>query len=111
MAVASGASRWTENSERGGLLRQGSILTVTSYATRTSPVIRGKWVLENILGAPPPPPPANVPVLEESPIRAELTMRERLASTATIPYAPTVTTRSTRSASRWRTSMPWGAGG
>ena len=42
---------------RGGLLRQGSILTVTSYATRTSPVIRGKWVLDNLLGVPPPPPP------------------------------------------------------
>src|SRR5262249_47319154 len=41
---------------RGGLLRQGSILTVTSYATRTSPVIRGKWVLDNLLGVPPPPP-------------------------------------------------------
>ena len=57
--VALGADR-----QRGGLLRQGSILTVTSYATRTSPVIRGKWILENILGAPPPPPPANVPALE-----------------------------------------------
>ena len=49
---------------RGGLLRQGSILTVTSYATRTSPVIRGKWILENLLGMPPPPPPPNVPALE-----------------------------------------------
>ena len=46
-----------ETATRGGLLRQGSILTVTSYATRTSPVIRGKWILENILGTPPPPPP------------------------------------------------------
>ena len=54
-----------EDSYRGGLLRQGSILTVTSYATRTSPVIRGKWILDNILGVPPPPPPANVPELEE----------------------------------------------
>ncbi len=45
-------------SHRGGLLRHGSILTVTSYATRTSPVMRGKWVLENLLGTPPPPPPA-----------------------------------------------------
>ena len=49
---------------RGGLFRQGSILTVTSYATRTSPVIRGKWILENILGTPPPPPPADVPASE-----------------------------------------------
>jgi len=51
---------------RFGLLGQGSILTVTSFATRTSPVVRGKWVLENILGAPPPNPPANVPPLRES---------------------------------------------
>ncbi len=48
---------------RKGLLGQGSILTVTSYATRTAPTIRGKWLLENILGTPPPPPPANVPSL------------------------------------------------
>lgn len=51
---------------RGGLLGQGSILTVTSYPTRTSPVLRGKWLLENILGAPPPPPPPNVPALKDS---------------------------------------------
>ena len=48
----------TTETERGGLLRHGSVLTVTSYATRTSPVIRGRWVPENILGTPPPPPPA-----------------------------------------------------
>ena len=68
-----------EDSHRGGLLRHGSILSVTSYATRTSPVIRGKWVLDNILGAPSPPPPANVPVLEENSVRAGLPMRERLS--------------------------------
>ena len=51
---------------RAGLLGHGSILTVTSYATRTSPVVRGKYLLDNILGAPPPPPPPNVPPLEES---------------------------------------------
>jgi hypothetical protein len=68
------------NSQRGGLLRQGSILTVTSYATRTSPVIRGKWVLDNILGIPPPPPPAAVPALtENTTISKALSMRERLA--------------------------------
>lgn len=50
-------------SERGGLLTHGSVLTVTSYPNRTAPVIRGKWILENILGAPPPPAPANVPGL------------------------------------------------
>ena len=68
-----------DNSQRGGLLRQGSILTVTSYATRTSPVIRGKWVLENLLGTPPPPPPANVPALKDNTIAAKLSVRERLA--------------------------------
>ena len=68
-----------ELSPRAGLLGHGSILTVTSYATRTSPVLRGKWILENLLGAPPPPPPPNVPPLEESrSITAVLTMRERM---------------------------------
>ena len=52
--------------QRAGLLGQGSILTVTSYATRTSPVVRGKYLLDNILGAPPPPPPPDVPALEET---------------------------------------------
>ena len=51
---------------RRGLLGQGSILTVTSYPNRTSPVLRGKWILENILGTPPPAPPPNVPALKET---------------------------------------------
>jgi hypothetical protein len=68
-----------EDSVRGGLLRQGSILTVTSYATRTSPVIRGKWILDNILGLPPPPPPPAVPALKENTIGKFLSMRERMA--------------------------------
>ena len=68
-----------EASQRGGLLRHGSILTVTSYATRTSPVIRGKWILENILGTPPPPPPPNVPALSDNTVSAKLPVRERLA--------------------------------
>ena len=51
---------------RHGLLGQGSILTLTSYATRTSPVLRGKWILENLLGAPPPPPPPDIPALDET---------------------------------------------
>jgi mono/diheme cytochrome c family protein len=51
---------------RRGLLGQGSILTVTSYSTRTSPTVRGKYLLTNILGSPPPPPPANVPALKEN---------------------------------------------
>jgi len=53
-----------EGSPRGGLLGQGSILTLTSYATRTSPVLRGKWVLDNLLASPPPPPPPNIPALK-----------------------------------------------
>jgi Protein of unknown function (DUF1592)/Protein of unknown function (DUF1588)/Protein of unknown function (DUF1585)/Protein of unknown function (DUF1587)/Protein of unknown function (DUF1595)/Planctomycete cytochrome C len=51
---------------RRGLLGQGSVLAVTSYPNRTSPVLRGKWILENILGTPPPPPPADVPPLKEN---------------------------------------------
>jgi hypothetical protein len=71
--------RITIEGERAGLLGQGSILTVTSHATRTSPVLRGKWVLENLLGAPPPPPPANVPPLKENDAGdAPRSVRERL---------------------------------
>jgi hypothetical protein len=68
-----------DDSRGGGLLRHGSILTVTSYATRTSPVIRGKWILENILGVPPPPPPASVPALKDNTVDGGLSVRERLA--------------------------------
>jgi len=66
--------------ERRGLLGQGSILTVTSYANRTSPTIRGKWLLTNVLGTPPPPPPPNVPSLKEDATSngRVLTMRERM---------------------------------
>ncbi|MBI2188358.1 MAG: DUF1592 domain-containing protein [Acidobacteria bacterium] len=67
------------DSRRGGLLRHGSILSVTSYATRTSPVIRGVWVLSNIFGAPPPPPLPNVPALDGS-VPANLPIRERLSA-------------------------------
>jgi mono/diheme cytochrome c family protein len=67
---------------RAGLLGHGSILTVTSYATRTSPVVRGKYLLDNFLGAPPPPPPPNVPPLQETGAREglEVSMRERMAA-------------------------------
>lgn len=68
------------NRERGGLLRQGSVLTVTSYATRTSPVIRGHWILANLVGEPPPPPPPNVPALKDNTVSAALSMRARLAA-------------------------------
>jgi hypothetical protein len=67
-------------SVRGGLLGQGSILLATSYANRTSPVLRGKWVLENIMGTPPPPAPGNVPPLRDPRSENQVpTMRERMA--------------------------------
>ncbi len=66
------------NVNRKGLLGQGSILTVTSYATRTAPTLRGKWLLENILGTPPPPPPPDVPSLKEDEHAKALTMRQRM---------------------------------
>jgi hypothetical protein len=68
------------DSRRKGLLGQGSILTVTSYATRTSPVLRGKYVLDNLLASPPPPPPPDVPALatEDETDGAALTMRDAL---------------------------------
>ena len=68
------------DSHRGGILRHGSILTVTSYANRASPVIRGNWILANILGTPTPPPPPDIPALVEGVISASLPMRERLAA-------------------------------
>ncbi|PYS50263.1 MAG: hypothetical protein DMG13_21415 [Acidobacteria bacterium] len=72
---------------RRGLLGQGSILMVTSLPTRTSPVARGKWILENILGAPPPKPPANVPPLKESASRniEALSLRKRMEEHRTNP--------------------------
>ena len=64
---------------RGGLLGQGSILTVTSYPNRTSVVQRGKWVLENLLGTPPPPPPPDIPALEAHAKDGKtLTMRQQM---------------------------------
>jgi mono/diheme cytochrome c family protein len=64
--------------ERRGLLGQGSILTVTSYPNRTSPVQRGKWILTNLLGIPPTPPPPNVPTLKENGEGKKLSLRERM---------------------------------
>jgi hypothetical protein len=69
------------DSPRRGLLGHASILTVTSYPDRTSPVVRGKWILENLLGVPPPPPPDDVPELEEtSDGGGTLSIRERLSA-------------------------------
>jgi len=64
---------------RRGLLGQGSILSLTSVATRTSPVLRGKWVLANLLGIPPTPPPPDVPTLKDNPGGQSLSMRDRMA--------------------------------
>ncbi len=68
----------TEHPERGGLLTQGSFLIVTSNPTRTSPVKRGLFVLDNLLGTPPPPPPPNVPELKEAIKSGKPTMREMM---------------------------------
>ena len=63
---------------RVGVLTQASVLTVSSHPTRTSPVIRGKWILENVLNTPPPPPPANVPGLKEAEAGSAMSVRESL---------------------------------
>ncbi len=76
------------NARRRGLLGQGSILTLTSHASRTSPVLRGKWVMEVFLGSPPPPPPPDVPELEETEAIEDgrfLTVRELMAMHAANP--------------------------
>jgi hypothetical protein len=64
--------------QRGGVLTQASVLTVSSYPTRTSPTIRGKYLLNNILGTPPPPPPPDVPALDASKVGSEVSLRKQL---------------------------------
>jgi hypothetical protein len=65
---------------RFGLLGKGSVLMVSSHTDRTSPVVRGKWVLENLLGSPPPAPPPDVPALEDANVGEDATLRERLVA-------------------------------
>jgi hypothetical protein len=73
-------TEFPDSSQRGGLLAHGALLTVTSYPGRTSPVLRGKWLLDNLLGTPSPPPPPNVPVLPEAEAgQVPTSIRERLA--------------------------------
>jgi hypothetical protein len=74
-----------EGSPRGGLLGQGSVLTITSYATRTSPVLRGKWVLENLLSSAPPPPPPNIPALRTEGAGKPLTLRDAMTQHRAAP--------------------------
>ncbi len=103
---------------RRGLLGQGSILTVTSYPDRTSPVGRGKWVLENVLGTPPPPPPPNVPELEpEAGSGKVLTMRERMEEHRANPVCASchrimdplgLALENFDAVGRWRGHMPGG---
>lgn len=64
--------------QRGGVLAQGSVLAVSSYPSRTSPTIRGKYILNNILGTPPPPPPPDVPALDDAKVGAEVSLRTQL---------------------------------
>jgi hypothetical protein len=74
-----------EDPKRRGLLGQASIMSVTAYPNRTAPTIRGKWVLEQLLGTPPPPPPPNVPFLKEDATHTKLSMRQRMTEHATSP--------------------------
>ena len=79
-----------DSNQRGGVLAHGALLTVTSYPGRTSPVLRGKWLLDNILGTPPPPPPANVPILPDAEDGKVITsIRERLAQHRVDPICST----------------------
>jgi hypothetical protein len=67
-----------QNPERGGLLGQGSVLLLTSHTTKTSPVLRGRWILDNLLNSPPPPPPPGVPPLDETGKGGKLTTRQQV---------------------------------
>src|SRR5690606_23460692 len=105
--------------ERRGLLGHGSILTVTSYPNRTSPVLRGKWVMENVLGTPPPAPPPNVPALDENePGAVARSVRERLEEHRANPACASchdvldplgLALENFDAIGRWRTVEPGGA--
>jgi len=73
------------DSHRGGVITQAAILTASSFPNRTSPVLRGKWILENILNAPPPPPPPDVPNLDQNAVGSSASMRQQLEAHRTNP--------------------------
>jgi hypothetical protein len=79
--------------QRSGVLTHASILTISSYPTRTSPVIRGKWILENLLGAPPPPPPPDVPGLDKIGVNPNATLRQQMSEHRTNPACASCHTR------------------
>jgi len=82
-----------DGEQRSGVLTQASILTISSYPTRTSPVIRGKWILENFLNAPPPPPPPGVPNLNEEAVGSAASLRQRLEQHRSNPTCASCHTR------------------
>jgi PAS domain-containing protein len=82
-----------DGTQRSGIITQAAVLTASSYPTRTSPVIRGKWILENILNAPPPAPPANVPALDTKDVGTAASVRERLEAHRANPVCATCHSR------------------
>ena len=95
---------------RRGLLGKGSILTVTSYPNRTSVVLRGKWILENLLGTPPPPPPADVPELVAKKDGKALSLRAQMEQHRRTRSARRATRAWTRSGSRSKITTASGSG-
>ena len=100
-----------QTDRRGGVLSQAGVLTVSSYPTRTSPVIRGKYVLQNILGTPPEPPPGDIPPSKRLPPAAGCRCASSSSGIAAIRPARPVTATWIRSASVSRTTMPSADGG
>ena len=96
-------------SHRGGILTQASVLKISANGTTTSPVIRGAWVMTNLLGRQPPPPPPNVSAIDPD-VRGTTTIRERLAQHRAMPNVPLSCPSSIRPASRSKTSTSSAAG-
>ncbi len=97
---------------RGGVLTQASVLTLTSNPNRTSPVKRGQWILQQLLGTPPPPPPPDVAKLDESQQAADAaSLRERMELHRTKPECASCHQQMDPWASPWRTTMRSAAGG